>query len=150
MGKLAQQLHCAMPRLSSAGREIVVLLADSGGRIPSADCLAMGIGLSSRHQLTRTLRREGLPQIEELCAWIKALHLLLEWEATRRSLYALALNEALYPPNCYRLIKRVTGKTWRQACADGFGVMLVRFVNRCLIVNDRRKAEVSKAAGQIA
>jgi len=137
MEPLAPQLQAAVPRLSATGREIMALLADSGGRIESADSVALRLSLRSRHQLARALRREGLPQIEELCAWIKALHLLFEWEHTRRSLYTLALDAELYPPTCYRLIKRITSKTWRQACDDGFGIMLVRFVNRCLSLRGR-------------
>ena len=150
MELLAPQLIAAVPRVSSTGRAILTQLADSGGRNESADSVALGLGLRSRHQLARALRRDGLPQIEELCAWVKALYLLLEWEHTHRSLYTLALDAALHPPTCYRLVKRVTGKTWRQACTDGFGIMLLGFVNRCLTLRDGREAAVRTALGQIA
>lgn len=150
MGPLATQLLAAMPRLSTTGRDIIGLLADSGGRIDSADSFATQFCLRSRHQLARTLRREGLPQIEELHAWIKVLHLLLEWEITHRSLLTLAHNEALYAPNCYRLIKRVTGKTWRAACAEGFSIMLVTFVSRYQGVRHGGKGGAQETVGQIA
>jgi hypothetical protein len=143
MGALAQQLSSAIPRLSDRGRDIIGLLADSGGCIDCPDALAMRIHLHSRHQLARVLRREGLPQIEELGAWIKVLRLLLDWEQTHRSLYTMALGASLYPPTCYRLVKRVTGKTWRQACDDGFGVMLVRFVSRCRTMSSDRTSRIS-------
>lgn len=150
MELLASQLHAAVPRLSAAGHEILALLVGSGGRVASADSFAAGLGLRSRHQLARALKREGLPQIEELCAWIKALHLLLEWEHTHRSLFTLALEAALDPPTCYHLVKRVSGKTWRQACADGYAIMLLTFVNRCLTLRHGRETAVQTAVGQIA
>ena len=150
MEPLALQVGCAVPHLSARGHEILALLDASGGRVGSADSVALGLGLRSRHQLARALRREGLPQIEELCAWIKALHLLLEWEHTHRSLLTLAREAALHPPTCYRLVKRVTGKTWREACADGFGIMLLSFVNRCLKLRHMREAVVRTAVGRTA
>jgi DNA-binding phage protein len=150
MEPLALQLVAAIPRLSSTGRAMLALLADSDGRNQSADSLALHVGLRSRHQLARALRREGLPQIEELCAWVKALNFLLRWEHCHRSLYTLALDAALYPPTCYRLVKRVTGKTWRQTCADGFGMMLVSFVNRCSTLRPARNIGAQPTVGNIA
>jgi hypothetical protein len=139
-----------MPQLSACGHEIVALLAASGGRIGSADSFARGLGLRSRHQLARALRREGLPQIEELCAWIKTLQWLLAWEHTHQSLFALALEAALRPPTCYRLVKRVTGKTWRQTCTDGFAITLLSLVNRCLALPHGREPALRPVFGRIA
>lgn len=150
MDLLAPQLHSAVPRLSAAGHEILALLADSAGRIASADSFADRLGLHSRHQLARALRREGLPQIEELCAWIKTLQWLLEWEHTHQSLFTLALEGALHPPTCYRLVKRVTGKTWRDTCADGYAITLLSFVNRCLALRHRRETALGTDVGRIA
>jgi len=31
----------------------------------------------------------------------------------------------------YRAVKRITGKTWRVVKAEGYGVMLVTFLDRC-------------------
>ena len=143
MNLLAQQLCSAIPRLSATGREVITLVADCGGCIDCPDSFATNLQLRSRHQLARVLRREGLPQIEELCAWIKVLRLLLDWEHTHRSLYTMALDASLYPPTCYRLVKRITSKTWRQACEDGFGTMLVRFVNRCMTMSADRTSRIS-------
>ena len=150
MEAFAQQLSLAIPQLSATGREIIGLLAESGGCIDCPDSFAMRVHLRSRHQLARVLRREGLPQIEELCAWIKVLALLLDHERTHRSLYTISMNASLYPPTCYRLVKRVTSKTWRQACDDGFGIMLVRFVNRCLTVSGPRNSSISIGVTQSA
>jgi hypothetical protein len=55
-----------------------------------------------------------------------------------------------YPPNRYRLVKRLTGKTWRQACADGLAIMLLSFVNRCLTLRDAREVAVRTVFAQIA
>ena len=150
MDTLAQQLCSAIPRLPATGREIVTFLADSGGCIDCPDAFAMRVHLRSRHQLARVLRREGLPQIEELCAWIKVLCLLIGWEQTHRSLYTMALDASLHPPTCYRLVKRITSKTWRQACDDGFGIMLVRFVTRCSTIRVRKDARISVEVARMA
>jgi hypothetical protein len=106
----------------------------------SAHNFSQQLGLSTRHQLCRVLRREGLPQIEELCAWVKTLDLRLAAERTDCSLYSLALKQGLHPPTCYRRIKRVTGKTWRSAREDGFGMMVVGFV--------KRYAQIGELAGR--
>lgn len=149
MDALAQQLCLAIPRLSATGREVIALLAGCGGCIDCPDSIATRIHLGSRHRLARVLKREGLPQIEELCAWIKVLRLLLDWEHSHRSLYTMAMDASLYPPTCYRLVKRITTKTWRQPCGDGFAIMLIGFVNRCRTIN-ARNVRVSVDRTQIA
>lgn len=145
MDEFAQQLSLTIPRLSTVGRTILAEIAYAGGCIDCPDSVAAKVQLRSRHQLARLLRREGLPQIEELCAWVKVLLLLHGWEHTHQSLYAMAVGASFNPPTCYRLIKRVTGKTWRQACADGFGMMLIQFANRCSAVSKLR----SHVGGQV-
>jgi len=125
----------------------VAWLANHTGRIASADSFARGVGLHSRHSLARLLKREGLPQIEELCGWISTLALLSRWEHTHSSLYSLALDTQRSPPTCYRAVKRVTGKTWRQACSEGFSFMLVSFVNRCREVGPGTRAKRQTATG---
>ncbi len=143
MEALAQRLCVAIPTLSPIGRDIMTLLADAGGGFECPDSVATDLHLRDRHHLARVLKREGLPQIEELSAWIKVLRLLEDWEVTHRSLYSMAIDATFYPPTCYRMVKRITGKTWRQACDDGFGIMLVRFVSRCMTIRGEKHARVS-------
>jgi|SRR6266480_6665627 len=75
-----------LPWLSDRGRRLLHSVVDSIGRIPCAQDFAVTVQLVSRHQVARLLRTEGLPQIEELCAWVKTIHLIQEWERTHRSL----------------------------------------------------------------
>ena len=131
MNQLSALYDAALPWISDRGRRVLHSVVDSQGRIPCAQDFAISVELVNRHQVARVLRTEGLPQIEELCAWVKTIHLIQEWERTHRSLYALAIDAKMYPPNCYRLLKRVTGKTWTHACADGSTVMMMRFAGRC-------------------
>lgn len=125
------QLQLALPHLSAWGHTALTALAGCSGRVASADALAIVLGLPNRYKLGRALKREGLPQLEELSGWIRTLTLLAEGERTHQPLYRLAIASAVNPPTCYRLIKRVTGRTWCQVRTDGFDVLLVRFVGRC-------------------
>jgi hypothetical protein len=131
MQSIAAQVQLALPHLSMVGHTVLTVLAPCSGRVPSADALAMVLGFANRFRLGRALRREGLPQLEELSGWLRVLSLLAEGERTRQPLYRLAMKAAENPPTWYRLIRRVTGRTWCQARAEGFDVLLVRFVRRC-------------------
>ncbi len=116
---LAEQLQLAFPSISPLCRSLIVALTDRRGRIRSADSFARVLGLQSRHQLARLLRRDGLPQIEELAGWITVLGLLRDQDSGVRSLYRFALQLDQCPPTMYRAVKRITGKTWRVVKAEG-------------------------------
>jgi hypothetical protein len=131
MASLAMELHSALPHLSLPVRLILDALVLAGGRIHSADRFANSCGLRSRYQLAGLLRRDGLPQIEELTGWISVLLMLLQGETSALSLYRWALEHRQCPPTCYRVVKRVTGTTWCRVRAEGFQRLLERFVARC-------------------
>ncbi len=128
---LAAALDDAMPGLSPQARTILAALVACGGRTGSVERLAHSAGLTSRYQLARLLRREGLPQVEELCAWIYALARLVEWETSRVSLCESALRSGAEPGSGYRRVRHVCGVRWSEARAIGFDHMLVRFIQRC-------------------
>ncbi len=128
---LASSLLGAFPHLSGAGRQVMQLLAETRGRIGRADSLAAGVGLRNRHQLARLLKREGLPQVEELAGWICVLSWVIEWETRGTPLFNLASAADLAPPTCYRLVKRLTGVTWTQARDRGFAWVLCGFLRQC-------------------
>src|SRR6266404_5312380 len=67
---LASLLHQALPWLSVDGRAVVNTLVCDNGRVGSAQALCQRVGLRSRFQLNRLLRREGLPPYEELSVWV--------------------------------------------------------------------------------
>ena len=122
----------AMPWLSARSRQVLTALVTHQGHAGSADGFARRAGLSSRHQLARLLKRERLPQLEELGAWIYTLARLLDWETSRVSLCRSALCAGDDPGNAYRRIQHLCGLRWSEARAIGFDHMLVRFVQRCL------------------
>ena len=148
MESVARELHVALPALSFPARVIIDALAVSGGRISSATTFAISCGLQSRHQLAGLLRRDGLPQIEELTGWITVLTLVRQRDVLGWSLYRGALQVSKWPPNCYRTVKRLTGTTWRRTCEDGFDRLLDRFVCRCRdlrLANESRKTALRAA-----
>src|SRR3989442_15974116 len=66
---LTSLLQQALPWLSADGRAVMNTLVCSNGRVGSTQVLCERVGLRSRFQLNRLLRREGLPPYEELAGW---------------------------------------------------------------------------------
>jgi len=128
---LTAALDDAMPGLSPQARTVLAALVARGGRTGPVDGFAHSAGLTSRHQLARLLRREGLPQVEELGAWVYTLARLVDWETSRVSLCKSALWSGADPGNGYRRIQHVCGVHWTEARAIGFDNVLVRFIQRC-------------------
>ena len=56
---------------------------------------------------------------------------LLEWEESHVSLCMSALWSGKDPGNDYRRVQRICGVRWSEARTEGFGHMLVKFVQRC-------------------
>ncbi len=142
------QLHsillAALPSLGSVARDIVDRLANCHGEIGSADRFARRLGLRNRYRLSRLLAREGLPQIEELSAWIKTLASLAQWENTRLALCRQALEAQREPGTYYRTVQRATGMHWRDVRALGLNYVIVKFVERC----SARSADQAEAVAQ--
>ena len=89
------------------------------------------MGLQDRHQLTRLLRREGLPPFQELRWWMSAISWLWTWEHEGTALCVLALHLRMDPAACYRTVQRVAGMTWSEVQQYGSGYLLQRFRRRC-------------------
>ena len=149
MASLSSLLLAAFPHASPFGRRVVRTLAETHGRVGGADFVAGRLGLRSRHQLARLLRREGLPQFDELCGWICVLDWIIEWEAAGTSLFKLASRSALAPPTCYRTVRRLTGVTWTEARERGLAWALAEFIGRCpgLTRDTRRLPTLNARAG---
>src|SRR5579859_7990760 len=86
---VALALHATLPWLSSDGRAAVSALVAARGDIRNADDLAHRIGIGTRFQLARLLRRDGLPPYGKLTDWVCVLYLL--WEAEVADLPMLQL-----------------------------------------------------------
>ena len=61
---LAKILNVALPSLAGEARAVVDVLACKNGLLPPAGDVAIFLGLRTRHQVARTLRRASLPPLE--------------------------------------------------------------------------------------
>ena len=120
-------LNTALPPLTREARAVVELLACTNGLLPSGGEVVTFLGLRTRHQVARVLRRAGLPPLEELAGWTRVLHWLHEAERTGNSLLQLARESRLEPATCYRLVRRLTGLPWSRVRRDGVAGAVSRF-----------------------
>ncbi len=143
-----------MPR---AVLEAVVL---SEGSIGSAERVARALGLRNRFGLARLLKREGLPPLHRLAAWTTILCWVRTAERDGTCLFRLATRWHRHPSACYRLVKEVTGLSWREVRARGVGWverhLMSEFrpvrpgpwgrVDRAVVQPSRTPARVAKSA----
>src|SRR5437667_9698663 len=87
---LARVLSAALPSLSGEARAVLDVLTARNGLLPPANDVARFLGLRTRHQVARKLRRASLPPLEELAGWTRLFHWILQPEDTGASLLALA------------------------------------------------------------
>src|SRR5882762_9217748 len=109
---LAKILNVALPSLSGEARAVIDVLACKNGLLPPAGDVATFVGLRTRHQVARTLRRTSLPPLEEL---------------TGASLLALAKQSRLEPATCYRLVRRLMGQPWSRVRRGGIAGAVLHF-----------------------
>src|SRR3989454_3856278 len=124
---LAKVLKVALPSLSGEPRAVVDVLASRNGLLPPAGDVAIFLGLRTRHQVARTLRRASLPPLEELAAWTRLFYWVLQSEQTGASLLALARQSHLEPATCYRLVRRLMGQPWSRGRRGGIAGAILRF-----------------------
>ncbi len=112
---LASLLQHALPWLSPHGRAVVNTLICANGRVGSIVTLCDRLGLRSRYQLGRLLQREGLPPYEELAGWVCVFSWMLRADAGlgRGRLRPLAGLTHMDSATSYRLVRRVTGRCWK-------------------------------------
>ena len=79
---LAKILNVAIPALSGEARAVLDVLACKNGLLPAAGDVATFVGLRTRHQVARTLRRASLPPLEELAGWTRVFYWVLQSEQT--------------------------------------------------------------------
>lgn len=100
---------------------VLTAIARLRGRIGPIERFARSLGYSSRHQLAHRVTARGLPSIERMVQWTFVLWWVLEWEERQVPLQELARREQRDPAIYYRLVKRVTGRTWTMVRAAGSG-----------------------------
>src|SRR6266702_3581866 len=114
---LAKVLSAALPLLSGEARAVLDVLASRNGLLPPANDVARFLGLRTRHQVARKLRRASLPPLEELAAWTRLFYWILQSEQTGASLLSLARQSGHEPATCYRLVRRLMGQPLLRAAA---------------------------------
>jgi len=124
---LAKILNVALPSLSGDARAVVDVLACKNGLLPAAGDVATFLGLRTRHQVARTLRRASLPPLEELAAWTRLFYWVLQFEQSGASLLALARQSHLEPATCYRLVRRLMGQPWSHVRRGGIAGAILHF-----------------------
>lgn len=124
---LAKILNVAIPALSGEARAVLDVLACKNGLLPAAGDVATFVGLRTRHQVARTLRRASLPPLEELAGWTRVFYWVLQSEQTGASLLALARESHLEPATCYRLVRRLMGQPWSCVRRGGVAGAILRF-----------------------
>jgi hypothetical protein len=129
---LASLLQHALPWLSADGRAVMNTLVCNNGRVGSAQALCDRLGLRSRFQLSRLLRREGLPPYEELAGWVCVFYWMVRDDAAqgRAALRSLAPQTRIEIASAYRLVRRVTGHRWRELRSAGTSEVLRWFQYR--------------------
>src|SRR6266581_4297307 len=124
---LATILDVVMPSVSGKARAVIDVLACKNGLLPRAGDVATFLGLRTRHQVARTLRRASLPPLEELAAWTRLFYWVLQSEQTGASLLALARQSHVEPATCYRLARRLMGQPWSRVRRGGIAGAILSF-----------------------
>lgn len=127
---IALTIQAGIPWLSPQGRAVISALVAANGQI-EATAMARRTRASSRFQLARQLRREGLPPFGRLADWIFVLQSVWEAESTGTPLLRVARRLGIEPATCYRRCQRTLGVPWRSAREMGFAWALVRFLQHC-------------------
>src|SRR5437588_13023674 len=103
-----KNVQSALPGLSPDSRAVVRVLGCCNGQLTPTS-VAQWLGLRTRYQVARLLRRGGLPPFEDLAAWTRVLYWLRQSESTGASLLQLWRRERLCPSAAARVGRPVSG-----------------------------------------
>ena len=107
-------IHSVRPQMPLLPSAIVDAMTLAERSIGSATVVADRLGLGSRFQLARLLKREGLPPLHKLAAWLTVLSWTIRSERSGDSLCVIAFRSKRHPSSCYRLVRGTTGKSWEE------------------------------------
>jgi len=134
---LGRALRRALPMLPFRARAVLDGMVLGAGSIGSASRVATRLGLRNRFALAHLMHRAGLPALRELTGWVSVLTWTIEAEPACASLLQLAILHHRTPAVCYRLVKRVTGLSWRRVRTLGTGWVVHEFLVRCGQISSR-------------
>lgn len=123
-------IEASRPHLTFLARSVMEAILLSEGSIGSAREVANRVGLRSRFQLARLLKRDGLPPLHRLAEWATVLSWVTVSERTGASLCHIAFRSGRHPSACYRLVKEVTGLCWAEVLARGSRWLQQRFLRQ--------------------
>src|SRR6266704_1874740 len=109
------------PVLELRSRIVLEAVFLSEGPVGSTASVSRLLGLHSRFELGRLLKRDGLPSLRHLSAWALVLSWVQRAEREGVSLCELAVRSHRHPSACYRLIRETTGLRWIEVRALGSG-----------------------------
>lgn len=124
-------IHGTLTWISPVARRLLEVIITARGLIRGADSLARALGFRNRHQLKRQLEREGLPNLEVLCGWIRVLLWVEEWERAGVALSRGALRTDTDPAVRFRCVKRITGHSWSNVRGLGSTWVVFQLLERC-------------------
>jgi hypothetical protein len=138
---LRRLLLAALPLASPESVRLVEALARSGGLLHDAQRFAIDIHMGSRYRVARVLRRECLPQLEELAAWVRVMRWLILGQFGAGSLSRMALDDGLETSVCCRTVRRLTGATWTEVRKRGPEWVILLLIERCRSLAARTAVE---------
>jgi hypothetical protein len=139
-------LGLCTPWLSADSSTIVMSLIATRGAFASADRFARRMGARNRHQMAYYLRRDGLPPLERLSAWIRVMCWVVEYETSGTTICEWSLHRGQDPAGWYRLVQRLTGYPWTTVRTLGLAWVLEEFLKTCRTEDRRRESKLSAAA----
>jgi hypothetical protein len=132
-------LAAALPTGSPESRLVLRTLVDSGGRVGNASMFAAALRMGSRFRVARLLRREALPQLEELAAWVRVFGWILWTQDGPVALERIAITEGLEASVCCRTVRRLTGATWTETRTRGPDWLVAVLAARCEGLAERQR-----------
>jgi len=107
------------PGLTLYSRSVLEAVFLANGSVGSMEAVARYLGLHNRFELDRLLRRDRLPPMRRIAAWVSLLSWVECAEQDGTSLCRLAFRCHRHPSACYRLVKEVTGLRWLEVRSRG-------------------------------
>jgi len=135
--ELRASLDAAVPNLSPRAQSVIDGMLLNQGSIGCAQAVATQLGFRDRFAFARWLSGQGLPPLHVLAGWIAVLLWLDRSEQDDAALCAMALSEGRDPGACYRLVQRITGKSWGTVRVLGLAWGLSEFAACCCSANRR-------------